>query len=138
MRAMSVQIPIINRTRVSRSVMTLALVLAGFGFCHPAMAAGDALDVTIQVVTPDQDIQGEIDHDIVLPGGAGAGELFHGDQAHHGAQAQSEKGAELTDTARQELNDAQESDSIEQQTQELMDQAEQTDQTVQDQEQETD
>lgn len=138
-RAMSLQIPLINGIRMPKALIGLAFVLISFGFCHPAKAAEGALDVTIHVVGPGQDIQGVIDHEIALPQGHQvAGALLHEDHARNGVEARSDAKRELSDLTQQELNDSQESGSMEEQTQELMDQAQQTDQTVQDQEQETD
>lgn len=121
------------------------LFCIGMSQSFPVLAAGNDLDVTINVVGPSQDIPDIIEHEIALPASNGATQdvLAHGEHEHQGLDGHSEVGgsAEPSEVSQQATSASQEARSVEhqnQQTQELMNQAQQSAQTPQDREVDTD
>ncbi|AOU98895.1 hypothetical protein BI364_13855 [Acidihalobacter yilgarnensis] len=134
-----------HRGRKGRiGALAAILFCIGMSQSFPVRAAGNDLDVTINVVGPSQDVKDVIEHEIVLPASNGATQdvLAHGEHEHQGLDGHSEAGgsAEPSEVSQQATSASQEARSVEHQnqTQELMNQAQQSAQTPQDREVDTD
>lgn len=127
MRAMILSI---GQTRVARSALCVIGMLSGLGLPLPVMAAGQGLDVTINVVDPGQPLQGTISQQIALPNPDLSTGHIHLQNVSPSSSATTPAGAGESDISRQELGDAQGTEAIEHATNELMNEAQQADQSV--------
>ncbi|AOU99404.1 hypothetical protein BI364_17045 [Acidihalobacter yilgarnensis] len=115
-----------------RTTLATMILLTGMAMTSAAHAAGDNLDITINVVGPNQDVQGAIENHISIPGGD-HGLIRHtsGAEASSAAHESSETSAQAGGGPRQQ---AQESS---QQVQESSQQAQQSSQQAQESSQQT-
>ncbi|WP_156782174.1 hypothetical protein [Acidihalobacter aeolianus] len=112
-----------------RYTLATWIMLAGLAVMSPsAFAAGNDLDITINVVGPNQDVQGAIENHIAIP--EGDRKLAPHRSAPEGIGAQP---GSSTDTASQLGETGQKAqDSVQQSTQQAQDSAQQSAQQAQD------
>lgn len=118
-------------------VACLLLLSGALVYALPCFAAGQGLDVTISVAGPSQDLPAMIEHEIALPESARRvqGDLLHRDGHHEGGDVRGDAGsdADPSKVIGQSESLHQETGPVEQQSQELLNQAQQSAQTMDDQ-----